>query len=61
MTRPKAAAIVPVEVFEEQQQIAPVWILLEHAACAIHRPAAVFDNIAALERAPNVGALSWSF
>jgi 2-methylcitrate dehydratase PrpD len=26
-----------------------------------NRPAAVFDNIAALERAPNVGALSWSF
>jgi 2-methylcitrate dehydratase PrpD len=25
------------------------------------RPAAVFDSIAALERAPNVGALSWSF
>ena len=26
-----------------------------------NRPAAVFDDIAALEHAPNVGALSWSF
>jgi hypothetical protein len=26
-----------------------------------NRPAAMFDSIATLERAPNVGALSWSF
>ena len=26
-----------------------------------NRPAAIFDSIATLERAPNVGALSWSF
>jgi 2-methylcitrate dehydratase PrpD len=31
------------------------------AALRQNRPAALFDTIATLERAPNVGALSWSF
>src|SRR5215468_329580 len=41
MTRPQARAIVPMEVFVEQDEIAPVWILLEFPRAAVDGTPAV--------------------
>src|SRR6267142_1545009 len=41
MARPEPRAVVAVEVFIEQDEVAPVRVLLELAGAAVHRPPAI--------------------
>src|SRR5262245_49083865 len=40
VTRPQAGPVVAVEILVEQDEIAPVWILLKLPGASIHRPSA---------------------
>src|SRR5574339_842363 len=41
MTSSEAAAVVAVKVLEEQEEVAPMWIVLQNLACPVHRPAPI--------------------